>query len=98
MAPTVRARPGTMINNILDRTLHFFQDPVNRDKIQSQFIDPLLKHILDRMFPYIILTCIIFCLILLMSLTSVGLMIFQLHAHSKPVTALTEAVINQLPE
>jgi len=87
-----------MVNNVLDRALQFFQEPTNRDRIQSQFIDPFLKHILDRMFPYIILTCIIFSLILLMSLTTVGLMLFQLQALSKPVTALTEAVINQLPE
>jgi len=98
MTPNTRARPGTMVNNVLDRALQFFQEPTNRDRIQSQFIDPFLKHILDRMFPYIILTCIIFSLILLMSLTTVGLMLFQLQALSKPVTALTEAVINQLPE
>ena len=75
--------PGTMVNGVLNRSLQFFQDPVNREKIQHQCIDPLLKHILDRMFPYIILTCILFSLILLMSLTSVGLLMFQLHTLSK---------------
>lgn len=75
--------PGTMVNGVLNRALQFFQDPVNREKIQHQCIDPLLKHILDRMFPYIILTCILFSLILLMSLTSVGLLMFQLHTLSK---------------
>ena len=75
--------PGTMVNSVLNRALQFFQDPVNREKIQHQCIDPLLRHILDRMFPYIILTCILFSLILLMSLTSVGLLMFQLHTLSK---------------
>ena len=79
MAPV----PGTMVNGVLNRALQFFQDPVNREKIQHQCIDPLLRHILDRMFPYIILTCILFSLILLMSLTSVGLLMFQLHTLSK---------------
>ena len=67
-----------MVHSILDRTLQFFQEPKNRERIQSQCIDPLLRHILDRMFPYIILTCILFSLILLMSLTSVGILLFQL--------------------
>jgi hypothetical protein len=75
--------PGTLVNSVLNRALQFFQDPVNREKIQYQCIDPLLRHILDRMFPYIILTCILFSLILLMSLTSVGLLMFQLHTLSK---------------
>jgi hypothetical protein len=73
-----------MVNSVLDRVIQFFQEPANRERIQTQCLDPLLKHILDHMFPYIILTCIIFSLILLMSLTSVGLLLFQLHAMSKP--------------
>ena len=74
MAPV----PGTMIHSILDRTIHFLQDPVNQKRIHNDCIDPLLRHILDRMFPYIILICIIFSIILLMSLSTVGLLIFQL--------------------
>ena len=90
--------PGTFVNTILDRTLQFFQEPKNRQRIQHECIDPLLRHILDRMFPYIILTCILFSLILLMSLTSVGLLIFQLHSITKPiVSAVTESTINQIP-
>ena len=78
--------PGTMVNGVLTRALQFFQDPVNREKIQHQCIDPLLRHILDRLFPYIIITCILFSLILLMSLTSVGLLMFQLHTLSNTST------------
>lgn len=74
MAPV----PGTMIHNILDRTIHFLQDPKNQKRIHNDCIDPLLRHILDRMFPYIILTCIIFSIILLMSMSTVGLLLFQL--------------------
>lgn len=72
------APPGTMVHTILDKALQFVQEPKNRERIQTQCIDPLLHHILDRIFPYIILTCILFSLILLMSLTSVGLLIFQM--------------------
>lgn len=81
--------PGTMVNSVLNRVLQFFQDPANREKIQQQCIDPLLRHILDRMFPYIILTCILFSMILLMSLTSVGLLMFQLHTMSKNIPSVT---------
>lgn len=70
--------PGTMVQTILDRILQFFKEPKNQDRIRKECIDPLLRHILDRLFPYIILTCIIFSLIMLISLTSIGLFIFQL--------------------
>ena len=70
--------PGTMIHGILDRTIQFLQEPKNQKRIHHDCIDPLIRHILDRMFPYIILTCIIFSIILLMSISTVGLLIFQL--------------------
>jgi hypothetical protein len=92
------ASPGTMVYTILDRSLQFFQEPQNRERIQKQCIDPLLKHILERMFPYIVLTCIIFSLILLMSITSVGLLIFQLRSSLHvPISALAESTINPAP-
>ena len=77
------SKPGTMVYTILDRAVQFFQEPKNRERIQQNCLDPMLRYILDRMFPYIILTCILFSLILLMSLTSVGLLMFQLHMSSK---------------
>ena len=91
-----------MVYTILDRAIEFFQEPRNRERIQHNCLDPVLRYLLDRMFPYIILTCILFSLILLMSLTSVGLLIFQLHMASKipttnVVSALTESVLNQVP-
>jgi hypothetical protein len=83
--------PGTMIYTILDRTLHFFQEPKNRERIQSQCIDPLLRHVLDRLFPYILLTCLLFSLILLMSLASVTLLVLHMRSVTGIATAATAA-------
>jgi hypothetical protein len=85
------APPGTMVHTIMDKALQFIQEPKNRERIQTQCIDPLLHHILDRMFPYIILTCILFSLILLMSLTSVGLLIFQMRQSILTATGVAAA-------
>lgn len=86
--------PGTMVQTILDRILQFFKEPKNQDRIRKECIDPLLRHILDRLFPYIILTCIIFSLIMLISLTSIGLFIFQLRQPLilSPITTAAETV------
>jgi hypothetical protein len=77
--------PGTMVTSILNTAIQFFQEPVNRERIQHQCIDPLLNHILDRIFPYMVLTCILFSIILLMSLTSVGLLLFQLRQQTAAI-------------
>lgn len=84
------ALPGTMVQTILERSIQFFQEPTNQERIQTTCIDPLLKHILNRLFPYIILTGVLFSLILLMSFTSVGLLIFQLR---QSIIAVTEKSI-----
>jgi hypothetical protein len=80
--------PGTMVNGILDKVLQFFQDKQNREKIQTQCIDPLIRHILDRLFPYIILTCIVFSMILLMSCVSAGLLFMHLRNTSSVATVV----------
>ena len=85
--------PGTMIYTILDRTLHFFQQPSNRERIQTQCIDPLLRHVLDRLFPYILLTCLLFSLILLMSLASVTLLVLHLRTATSVATSVATAAL-----
>ena len=65
------------MNSILDKAIQFFQEQKNREKIQIHCIDPLIRHILDRLFPYIILTCILFSMILLMSCVSAALVFIQ---------------------
>ena len=89
MPPSERPTPGTLVYGILDRAVAFFQEPKNRERIQTQCLDPLIKYTLDRLFPYIILFCVLFCMILLMSLTSVALLMFQL----RQVPATAAAVI-----
>jgi len=74
--------PGTFVHSILDKSIQFFQESKNREKIQTHCIDPLIRHVLDRLFPYIILTCVLFCLILLMSFASIWLLIFQLRSNA----------------
>jgi hypothetical protein len=83
-----------MVHTILDKAVQFFQEPKNIERIQHSCLDPILRYLLDRMFPYIILTCIIFCLIFLMSLTSVTLLVFQLNMASK--NAVLDPILNQM--
>ena len=80
--------PGTMVYGILDRVVAFFQEPKNQERIQTKCIDPLMRYILDKMFPYIILFCIVFCLVLLLSITSVAILLFQLRTIPSPALVI----------
>jgi hypothetical protein len=77
--------PGTMVYGVLDRVVSFFQEPKNQERIQTKCIDPLMRYILDKMFPYIILFCIVFSLVLLLSVTSVGILLYQLRHTVAPL-------------
>jgi len=89
------APPGTMVYGILDRAIQFFQEPKNRERVQAQCLDPMIRYILDKLFPYIILVCILFSLILLMSVVSIYLLLSQLRV--SPVTSALDLPSINLP-
>lgn len=80
------APPGTMIYSILESAVKFFKEAKNREIIQKHCIDPIIHHVLDRLFPYITLACVLFSLILLMSMASVSLLLMS--ARSMPMAPM----------
>ena len=68
-------KPGTsFVNKIID----YIASEENSHRIQSEVIDPLLNHIMKRVFPYIILTCVFFILLLIVVLLTLGIIVFQM--------------------
>jgi hypothetical protein len=65
---------------------HKLIDYLSRDDIhhilQTKLIDPLFNHIMSRILPYIILLCVLFVLLLLSVLLTLGIIIFQLRSGS----------------
>jgi hypothetical protein len=55
---------------------------INREETRQQFqnfvIDPLLNHVLERVFPYILLTCVLFLVLIVVVMLTLGIVIFQL--------------------
>ena len=86
--------PGTMVNMLMDRIVQKIQEPTNREKIQKQVVDPLFKYILNYMFPYIAFICIIFLMILLMSITSVVLLVLKLYTPmAMPISSMATPIV-----
>jgi hypothetical protein len=73
---------GANANNIFKKFLEYVGRDEIRHRIQDDIIDPLLNHIMKRVFPYIILTCVLFILLLLVVLMTLGIVVFQMRTSS----------------
>ena len=59
---------NTFINEIIDICISEVSKDETKEKINTYIIEPSFTYIFDRLYPYIILTFIIFILILLMAI------------------------------
>ena len=52
-----------MTTELIDKIIEEFRKNENQERIKINIIDPLIYYILDRLYPYIFVTAIIFILI-----------------------------------
>jgi hypothetical protein len=57
-----------IVNELLDICISELSKDENKKKVNTYIIEPSFTYIFDRLYPYIILTFIIFILILLMAI------------------------------
>jgi len=62
---------------IMQKSVSFFEKDTVQHTVKSRVLDPILNHILEKIFPYIILICVMFVLLLLAVLITLGVIIFQ---------------------
>jgi hypothetical protein len=60
---------GDSIQKFINKVLLKLNNDENRKYIQIYLIEPMLNHILERVFPYIILTTVLFILMILCIVT-----------------------------
>jgi len=54
-------------SHIGDKVLNAFRSPENQARIQS-ILDPIVSHIINRIFPYILLSAILFLILFLLTI------------------------------
>lgn len=68
----------TMFQNKLWQKLFLF---INRDETRKQIqmflVDPLLNHVMERIFPYILLSCVFLVILLLLVMLTLGIVLFH---------------------
>ena len=56
---------GKLTSDIVEKLVVEFKKEKNRKKLEDNIVDPLVCYMLDRIYPYIFVTAIIFVLLLL---------------------------------
>ena len=75
----------------LQKIVKYLANHEIRNELQCTIIDPMLDHILKRIFPYIILTCVLFALLLLAVLLTLGIIVFQLRGGAQVAAVVATA-------
>ena len=63
-------------NELLEKCIIEIKKQENMDKLHTNILDPLIDYILQRLYPYILITCVMFLLMLLF-LILVTVMLFR---------------------
>ena len=64
----------------MEKAIVFLNDDQTKQRIQHFLIDPILNHVMDRVFPYIILTCVLFVLLLIVAILTFAMVFVQMRS------------------
>ena len=63
---------------LLQKVFRYINRDETRKQIQVFLLDPMLNHLMERVFPYIVLTCAFFAILLLLVVSTLVIILFQL--------------------
>jgi hypothetical protein len=70
---------------LLQKIFRYINRDETRKQIQVFLLDPMLNHLMERVFPYILLTCVFFAVLLLLVASTLVIILFQLRKEMYPV-------------
>jgi len=65
------------IEKFLDKIIQLLKDDTIKKKIQIQILQPFIQYLIELVFPYLIITCVVFSIIILMITSILYLLLFQ---------------------
>lgn len=77
--------------SFMSKVITFLGRQEIQGRLKREIVDPVLNHVMKRVFPYIILICVLFVLLLLVVLMTLGVIIFQLRSLPGGAVAATAA-------
>lgn len=75
-----------IVQRILEKATTYMQKEENKRWFQIFVLDPVLTHIMDRIFPYIVIMCIIFIVLIILIMLTFYIVFTKLPAGLGAVT------------
>jgi hypothetical protein len=79
---------GDLASHMGDKILTLLRTPENQARIQS-VLDPIVSHIINRVFPYILLSAILFLILFILTIGTFWMVMRTSH----PVTAVAKTLV-----
>ena len=77
-----------LVEQLLDRTIQMLQNETLRKKIQLMILQPFLHWCIELVFPYVILLCVLFGVMIVLMISIVGLLVYSLRGPPPVVGSL----------
>jgi len=82
MEEGIDSKKNDTLRKFIQKTLILLNNDESKKYIQIYLIDPILSHVLERIFPYIILTSVLFIILILCSVTICIFIYYQIKISS----------------
>lgn len=83
-----------VIEKFLDKTIQILKNDTIKKKIELLIIQPFLQYSLDLIFPYVIILCVVFGILVLSMISILVLLVFRLSTPSASASVLNGVVGN----
>ena len=81
-------------DSMTQKMTSFFEKEHIQTAIRNRVLDPVMNHILKRVFPYIVLISIMFILLLVSVLITLGVIVFKFHTVAPIVSVASVASVS----
>jgi hypothetical protein len=66
------------IETFLDKTIQMLQNDTLKKKIQILIIQPFLQYFIELIFPYVIIVCVVFGLMIILMISILAFLVFRI--------------------
>lgn len=76
------------VEKLVDRSIQMLQNDTLKKKIQILLLQPFLQYFIELLFPYVILVCVVFGLMIIMMLSILALLVFRMNPSAVSAVAV----------
>jgi len=73
------------VEQFVDKSIAMLQNDHLKKKIQIMLLQPFIQYFLELAFPYILIVCVVFAIMILLLMSAVGLLVYQAGYRGPPI-------------